>query len=146
MEYKFKKSMPVRSGKGPFNLGVSTYTNDIDYCLIEDFIEDYKEKQRKEIQETLAKTDVKEPPLFVLAVGRDTLCQLLDDIYTVQRIPMREEEKFLKVVGERMPYLVERNRNVLSNEFLREMWYSGEFLEQLLSSDAEQFLINDWVR
>lgn len=146
MEYKFKKSMPVRSGNGPFNLGVSTYTNDIDYCLIEDFIEDYKEKQKKEIRKTVAEAGVKEPPLFILAVGRDDLCQLLDDIYTIQRIPMKEKGLFLKTVSERMPYIVERKRNVLSAEFLREMWYSGEFLEQLLSSDAEQFLINDWVK
>lgn len=146
MEYKFKKGLPIRSGMPPFCLGVSTYTNDIDYCLIEDFIENYKTQQRDSTTLSANEKQGDEEPIFILSIGRDTLCQLLDDIYTVQRVPMKERELFLKTVGERMPYMIEKKRDVLSHEFLREMWYSGEFLEQLLATNAEQFLLNDWVK
>lgn len=133
MEYKLEKFI---NKKGVINkkLGVAIYTNDFDYCLIEDFM-----KHEESIRKARGKDGVQ------LATRPETLQRLLDAIYAVQGTPSSNKEKFKDAVWRNLPCAIVFKRKIESRDFIKELWYTGEFLEQLLKSGANYFVLNEWV-
>lgn len=133
MEYRLEKSI---NKKGVMNkrLGVTTYTNDLDYCLIEDFI-----KYEESIRKARGKAGIK------FAIRTETLQRLLDAIYAVQETPSSNKEKFRDAVWRNLPCAIVYMRDIESRDFIKELWYTGEFIEQLLESGANYFVLNEWV-
>lgn len=133
MEYKLGKNV---NKKGEMNIdrGIATYTNDLDYCLIEDFIQ-YEEAKRKDG----GKVSVQ------FAIRTEPLEKLLDAIFAVQAVPSSDKERFRNVVWKNLPCAIAFKRNIESRDFIKELWYTGEFLEQLLKSGANYFVLDEWI-
>lgn len=145
MEYKFKKSIRSEKGQRISDLGISTYKNDLDYCVIDDFIQ-FKRAQLPDAPADAADAVFKLPKrAYQLAVRRKHLIRLLDAIYAIQRTPTSDQKAFRQCVADFMPYEVDLNRDIFSPDFLKELWFTGEFLEQLLASDADIFVLDEWV-
>lgn len=133
MEYKLGKNV---NKKGEMNIdrGIATYTNDLDYCLIKDFIQ-HEEAKRKDG----GKVGVQ------LAIRTEPLEKLLDAIFAVQAVPSSDKERFRNAVWRNLPCAFTFKRNIESRDFIKELWYTGEFIEQLLKSGANYFILNEWI-
>lgn len=139
MEYKFEKGISNKGSKF-INLGVSTYKNDLDYCIIDDFIKSEGEVSSK----TTYKGRIYLSWRF--AIKTDTLQRLLDAIYAIQRVPSSDTEALGDMVWAKLPCAITYKRDIESKEFLKELWYTGEFIEKLLKSGANYFILNEWVK
>lgn len=133
MEYKFEKCAQVRepknkSGMKYIGVGFMKYTNDLDYCILQDFLNDEIEQRAEE--EKKAKKYV---AIFGGTLMTNDAETLLESIYKIQRTPHGSED-FAKVVAKELPFVVKYGRDITSSDFQRELRQTGEFLEQMLKS------------
>ena len=139
MKYYLSKS---KEGKeyhnGSISYGLEVYENNLDYCLIEDFM------NREEIMEEDPKpSNEEEPPtlsfwISQLFARREQIEEFLDGIYAIQSKKAGSPE-YKHEVAKRMPYVVKLGRDIESKEFQRELWDTGEFCEKLLKTGADTF-------
>lgn len=66
-------------------------------------------------------------------MGKKGMESMLNSIYKIQSTPQASKE-FVSVVDKEFPFLARHGWDITSPDFLKELWFTGELLEEALNS------------
>lgn len=141
MKYGFKAyghtNTKVEYGRLAMPLGHKVYQNDLDYCLIKDYIDFAHKGQIGKVDAEGFRCDA------ILATNREELSDILEAIYRIQDVSQSDAEAYKESIKNNLPCEIAFNRDVLSKDFQKELWFAGEFIEQQLASSADYFMLDE---
>lgn len=140
MECKFDKFARINAPRNPrgfkiIDLGQVTYSNDLDHCFLWDYLEDEIDRRAEK-----EKKEYKGPHEVYGIIGGEIIKaemeSILESIYKIQGTPQTSKE-FAEIVNKEFPFVTERGWDITSPDFLKELWFTGEFLEKNLGPSID---------
>lgn len=130
---KHRLFVDIEEGTGLITKEV--YQNDLDYCLLNDYMAYLRTADQKRAKEE------EQTGLFggmSSYLTNEEIHRLLKSIYSIQRAPFASQQ-YKQMVSELMPFEFEYKRDTDSRDFLKELWFTGECCERLLKSGVQRF-------